>query len=122
MRDIRCLLTASPASGVKVPAGSKPTHFSRVMLLLLAFCFVLAGCAGKTTPAPTPTPEPTPVIETRLTAAERAIIFDTVWQTVNDKYFDPTFGGRDWQAIGEAYRQQLAEVQDDQTFWFQVVN
>jgi carboxyl-terminal processing protease len=92
------------------------------MLLLLAFSFVLVGCAGEITPAPTPTPTPRPVIETRLTASERAIIFDTVWQTVNDKYFDPTFGGMDWQAIGEAYRQQLATVQDDQTFWFQVVN
>jgi carboxyl-terminal processing protease len=92
------------------------------MLLLIAFALVLAGCAGETTPVPTHTLEPTPFIETRLTTAERAAIFDSVWQTVNDKYFDPTFGGKDWQAIGDAYRQQLATVEDDGTFWFLVVN
>jgi len=34
--------------------------------------------------------------------------FETVWQTVNDAYFDPEFGGIDWAAIREKYRQQLA--------------
>jgi carboxyl-terminal processing protease len=63
-----------------------------------------------------------PVLQTRLTAAERLAIFDTVWQTVNDEYFDPTFGGKDWQAIGDEYRQRLATVQDDGTFWRRVLN
>jgi carboxyl-terminal processing protease len=62
------------------------------------------------------------MIENRLSAAERAEIFDAVWQTVNDNYFDPTFGGRDWQAIGDAYRQKMATVQDDRGFWVDVLN
>jgi carboxyl-terminal processing protease len=62
------------------------------------------------------------VIESRLTAAERAAIFEAVWQTVNDGYFDPTFGGKDWQAIGNEYRQKLPTVQDDHTFWRQLLN
>jgi carboxyl-terminal processing protease len=62
------------------------------------------------------------VIETRLTAAERVAIFDAVWQAVNEGYFDPSFSGKDWQAIGDEYRQRLATVQDDDTFWRQVVN
>ncbi len=73
-------------------------------------------------PTVTPAPPPTPLIETRLTPAERAAVFDAVWQTVNDGYFDPTFGGQDWQAIGDAYRQKLATVQDDAAFWIGVVN
>jgi len=83
-----------------------------------------AGCAGQATPASTPTrtPHPPLVIETRLTATERRTIFDTVWQTIDDEYFDPTFGGRDWQAIGEEYRQRLASVTDDNTFWVDVLN
>jgi len=40
-----------------------------------------------------------------LTAEGRLSIFDTVWQIVNDMYFDPTFGGMDWQAIGDEYHQ-----------------
>jgi hypothetical protein len=46
-----------------------------------------------------PTPHPPAMIETRLTDAERADILDAAWQTVNVKFFDPTFGGKDWQAI-----------------------
>jgi carboxyl-terminal processing protease len=33
--------------------------------------------------------------------------FETVWQTVNDAYFDPEFGGVDWAGVREKYRQQL---------------
>jgi carboxyl-terminal processing protease len=44
-------------------------------------------------------------------------IFETVWQTVNDKYFDPTFGGLDWRAIGERYRPLIVAVQDDEAFY-----
>jgi carboxyl-terminal processing protease len=29
--------------------------------------------------------------------------FDVVWHTVNDGYFDPTFGGKDWRANGIGY-------------------
>jgi carboxyl-terminal processing protease len=105
---------------------------------LIAWC--LCGCAALKTPPPTlthtpaptlttpPTPAPTrapkatPTIETRLTAAERLAIFDQVWQTVNDKYYDPTFGGKDWQAIGAEYRGKLAAVENDGAFWFRVIN
>ena len=38
--------------------------------------------------------------------------FETVWQTVNDAYFDPEFGGVDWAAVREKYRQQLAGAQN----------
>ena len=26
-------------------------------------------------------------------------LFDEVWQTVNDAYYDPTFGGLNWNAV-----------------------
>jgi carboxyl-terminal processing protease len=91
-------------------------------LIIITFSLMLAGCARATTPTSIPTSELTIALETRLTAAERATIFDSIWQTVNDKYFDPSFGGKDWQAIGDEYRLQLTTVHDDGTFWFQVVN
>jgi len=89
-----------------------------IILLAAAAC----GLQLSPTPAPTPTSRPATEIQTRLTAAERAAIFEAAWQTVNDAYFDPTFGGKDWRAIGEEYRQKLATVQDDATFWRQVLN
>jgi len=88
-------------------------------MLALTACSTLPGAIP---PEPTRTPHPPQVIETRLTAAERVAIFDTVWQTINDGYFDPAFGGKDWQAIGDEYRQRLATLQDDDTFWRQVLN
>ncbi|HWA25713.1 MAG TPA: S41 family peptidase [Lacunisphaera sp.] len=38
--------------------------------------------------------------------------FNAVWQTVNDSYFDATFGGVDWAAVGEKYRRHLPEADD----------
>ena len=93
-----------------------------ILALLMTACLSLSPTSPPPAPTPTRVPKPTTVIQTRLTAAERRAIFDTVWQTMNDEYFDPTFGGLDWQAIGDEYRQRLATVQDDDTFWRQVLN
>ena len=37
-------------------------------------------------------------------------VFTTVWQTVNDSYYDTTFGGVDWVAVREKYRPKLDTV------------
>jgi carboxyl-terminal processing protease len=36
------------------------------------------------------------------------ISFEIVWRVVNDRHFDPTFGGVDWQALHDAYRRRVA--------------
>ena len=33
--------------------------------------------------------------------------FEMAWKVVADKYYDPTFGGVDWQASRARYRQQV---------------
>lgn len=38
--------------------------------------------------------------------------FETVWQTVYDVYFDPTFAGLDWIAVRDSYRQKLSSIKD----------
>lgn len=43
--------------------------------------------------------------------------FETVWQTVNDNYFDPSFGGLDWKEIHDRYEPQIAAVADEQAFY-----
>lgn len=47
-------------------------------------------------------------------AAIREQTFQTVWQTVNDSYFDATFGGVDWAAVGEKYRVKLPDAGDNE--------
>ena len=43
--------------------------------------------------------------------------FEIVWQMVNDKYFDPTFGGLDWNAVHRHYRPRITAVKDDKMFY-----
>ena len=103
--------------------GLKPV-LRRLIMLLVSIGLALVGCSGKVTTTPTParTPHPTETFETTLTSAERLTIFNAVWQTINDEYYDPTFGGKDWQAIGDAYRERLNNVQNDATFWIKLLN
>jgi carboxyl-terminal processing protease len=38
--------------------------------------------------------------------------FETVWQTVNQAHYDPTFGGVDWKAAHEQYKLQIAAAEN----------
>jgi len=42
--------------------------------------------------------------------------FDTVWQTVNENHYDPTFGGVDWNEIYERYRKQAGALDNNVQF------
>lgn len=94
--------------------------------ITMTACKVLPAAAPTVVPTliptPTRTPHPTAMIENWLTPAERLTIFDAVWQTINDEYYDPSFGGKDWQAIGDVYRQKLEKIEDDTTFWLGLLN
>ena len=37
--------------------------------------------------------------------------FETVWQTIKDKYFDPSFGGLDWNDVYKRYQPKIAAVE-----------
>ena len=63
-------------------------HFLIVATLAL---LLLVSC-GAPPAAPTAKPTPTPA---NVHSIEHQLIFDAAWQTVNDKYFDPTFGAKD---------------------------
>jgi carboxyl-terminal processing protease len=43
-------------------------------------------------------------------------LFDAVWQTINDNFYDPAFGGVDWKATRQKYLPEVAGVKDDQSF------
>ncbi|MGE3107864.1 MAG: S41 family peptidase [Phycisphaerales bacterium] len=78
-----------------------PTN-SRILLggLLLAVALIQASvpaCASRRPPAPA----------AAYSADERAAdlaSFDYVWQTIRDKYYDPSLGGLDWQAVRDELR------------------
>jgi carboxyl-terminal processing protease len=49
--------------------------------------------------------------------SKRAEAFDQVWKRINSNFYDETFGGRDWQAIGEEYRQKALEAPTAKDFY-----
>jgi carboxyl-terminal processing protease len=46
-------------------------------------------------------------------AARRQEAFETVWQTVNQTFYDPKFGGVDWKAVHERYAPLVANTSTD---------
>jgi carboxyl-terminal processing protease len=49
-------------------------------------------------------------------ASQRTAIFDRVWETVRDLYYDPRLNGVDWQAVRERYRPRVAAAEDEPAF------
>ena len=48
--------------------------------------------------------------------------FETVWQTVNQAHYDPTFGGVDWNATHEQYKPKIAAVAENKIESFLLIN
>jgi carboxyl-terminal processing protease len=46
--------------------------------------------------------------------------FETVWQTINDKHIDPTFGGLDWSEVHDRYQPQIAAAKNEEEFYLLV--
>jgi len=43
-------------------------------------------------------------------------LFETIWQKVNETYFDPSFGGLDWKKTHDRYQPQIATAKNDGDF------
>jgi carboxyl-terminal processing protease len=52
-----------------------------------------------------------------LTPAERVAVFEKVWKDVDEHYYDPKFGGVDWQQIHQRYLPLVEQTKDDQSFY-----
>lgn len=78
--------------------------FSKILFLFLAIHLALAGALGQ---AP-------------ATAVEfpkvRQDAFDKVWNTINEKHYDPTFGGVDWINVRELYLPKAKAAKSDEDF------
>jgi carboxyl-terminal processing protease len=48
------------------------------------------------------------------------ISFEIAWRMVNERHFDPTFGGVDWQELHARYRRQVAFASDSD--YYRLVN
>ncbi|MCU1288257.1 MAG: peptidase [Acidobacteria bacterium] len=79
--------------------------------IILAFAFMLA--AFLPIEAQTAATEKPKIDRTEL----RRQTFETVWKTVNEKHYDPTFGGVDWLKMREIYEPKAMSAQTDAQFY-----
>jgi C-terminal processing protease CtpA/Prc len=47
----------------------------------------------------------------------REIMFDQVWEHIDNNFYDETFGGRDWSALGRDYRDKAINADTDKDFY-----
>lgn len=74
------------------------------MRLLLTITLLLLASVPSYAQALVPTPDADQTEE----AGIRQQAFDKVWNTVNDRHYDPTFGGVDWAKMRETYAPKAA--------------
>ena len=81
------------------------------MKFLFTFTFILF--ASFQTHAQTAAVVSQPITDSRAVRLES---FDKVWNTVNEKHFDPTFGGVDWKKMREIYEPKAMAAKSDPEF------
>lgn len=52
----------------------------------------------------------------QILAKPEAKIFEQIWQTVNENFYDPNFNGVDWKAMREKYRSQATQARSQKEF------
>jgi carboxyl-terminal processing protease len=52
-----------------------------------------------------------------LTSADRINVFEQVWETINQRYYDPSFKGVDWRRVHDGYRPLIEKADSDEEFY-----
>jgi carboxyl-terminal processing protease len=97
--------------------------------LISLMAWSLCACAAPETHSPTPpleagaTPAAAPTVAPTQTSSQSEYlqVFEAVWSTVNMTYFDPDFGGLDWDAVHAEYEPLIIAAEDDETL-YQLLN
>lgn len=69
--------------------------------LTLVVTMATTACGGTMRASPAPSPPP-------LAAEDAVEVFDFAWSRVHETYYDTTFGGLDWRAVGDELRPRAA--------------
>lgn len=76
--------------------------------LIFTFIFLFSSLAAYAQ-TPVAVVEKQPALDPNV----RTEAFDKVWNTVNEKHYDPTFGGVDWQKVRETYLPKATAAKTD---------
>ena len=91
------------------------TKRARIGFFALALLLSFASPACRPTP-PAAVPH-AQTAERKLSAEDRRRILLEVWQTINDNFYDPSFGGVDWAAVRERHLRLADEAPTDFEFY-----
>jgi carboxyl-terminal processing protease len=83
---------------------------SLLLCVLLCVCWLLSQWNA-------PTQADTNVVVSTETRAGRLAVFDDVWATVRERYYDPTLHGIDWPAWGARLRPLAVEAHTQAEFY-----
>ncbi len=87
-------------------------NLGRASLAALAALLLLAGCVTPVSPAPRASPAGL-TAEQAAHAEHNLRLFDSVWSTVDRKYYDPGFHGVDWRATAVTYGPRAVAAPDE---------
>ena len=94
--------------------GLSRQHNLRVLLFLVFT--LLTACGTSQQPAPTIVAESAKASDF-LSRQDRIDIFEDVWKTINNEYYDPSFNGVDWQEVHDRYRPRAEAATNDVDFF-----
>lgn len=82
----------------------------RKVLVIIGLALVLGSASQAQTDDAQSPPPPAAATHTESQLA----IFDEIWQTVRDHFYDPTLRSLDWTAVGEKYRPLAAAASEEE--------
>jgi carboxyl-terminal processing protease len=93
--------------------GQQATHTSMVGYIAILIALLIALSLGMTRRIQADDlPPETTAVQGAHPSADLAV-FEEVWQTVREHFYDPTFHGLDWTAVGARYRPLAAAATSD---------
>ncbi len=93
-----------------LPKQPNPTIF----LILASILFI--SCETSKQPALSIAAESANYSES-ISRQDRIEIFEDVWKTINEQYYDPAFNGVNWQEVHERYLPQIEVAKTDVEFY-----
>lgn len=87
---------------------------ARVHVLLAAAMLLAVACGAET--ERDSEPASTSTAAAPASASGYVESFEVVWATVNEEFYDPEFGGVDWQAAHDRYLPLVAAADSDEAF------
>jgi carboxyl-terminal processing protease len=89
----------------------------QVTILLLALALLAAGAQNILPPSDLALAAPARQSRDALSARDRVEIFEEVWQTINEKYYNASFNGVDWRGVRDKYRALVDQARSDADFY-----